>query len=145
MAIGVSLEYDNLALFKEQFNKECNLDCSENTEEVIIDYSIRNKETLSEELVNKLQLFQPFGAGNPEPVFMLKNETLKNVKEIREHLKFTIDSLDKNNFSGIGFYQANKGAIAKDGPVDIVFKVKRTSYRGTLRKEIQLIDAKPSF
>ncbi len=143
MAVGVLLEKENLLAFKNAFNNECKVYDTIQVVDDVVDYHIKEKEILSEEFMAKLQLLQPFGEGNPEPLFLIENEKLENVKEIRDHLKFTIVSHEAGDFSGIGFYMAEKKTMLTQGPVDIVFKVKRTSYRGMPRKEIQLIEVKP--
>jgi single-stranded-DNA-specific exonuclease len=105
-----------------------------------VDYQLNTDDLLSDTLLAKLQLFQPFGEANPEPLFTLKQVRLKNVKDVSGHLKFSLATAANNSINGIGFYLAEKIATAKEGPVDITFKLKRSSYRGVQRKEIQLVD-----
>ncbi len=141
MAIGVTLQQDAFPAFRAAFDHCCTeKDTLISARQVQVDYQLNTDDLLSDTLLAKLQLFQPFGEANPEPLFTLKQVRLKNVKDVSGHLKFSLATAANNSINGIGFYLAEKIPTAKEGPVDITFKLKRSSYRGVQRKEIQLVD-----
>ena len=141
MAIGVTLHQEAFSAFRAAFDHCCaEKNALISAHQAHVDYQLNPDDLTSDTLLAKLQLFQPFGEANPEPLFTLKQVRLKNVKDVSGHLKFSLATATNNSVNGIGFYLAEKIPIAKEGPVDIIFKLKRSSYRGVQRKEIQLVD-----
>lgn len=141
MAIGVTLHQEAFPAFRAAFDDCCTeKDSSLSARQIYVDYELTSEDLTSDTLLAKLQLFQPFGEANPEPLFALKQVYLKNVKDVSGHLKFSLPTASNNAVNGIGFYLAEKITTVKEGPVDIIFKLKRSSYRGVQRKEIQLVD-----
>lgn len=141
MAIGVTLPKNNLKAFRQAFNACCsNEPIVGAPRKLPVDHRLQTEEIASDDFLNKLQLFQPFGEGNPEPLFLLPKTQLVNVKELSGHLKCTLALNNGITVNGIGFYMAEKIPIVQQGPVDIIFKLKRSSYRGVQRREVQIVD-----
>ncbi|WP_028579090.1 single-stranded-DNA-specific exonuclease RecJ [Desulfogranum japonicum] len=140
MAIGLRLRADELADFQQDLDKNCETEKLVTSRSLHVDYCSKQKRVLSEEFVHKLQLLQPFGEGNPEPLFMLHKQQLHNMKNSKGHLKFQLRSHSQKPISGIGFFLAERLDEIQDNPVDIVFKLKRSFFRGICRNEIQVVD-----
>lgn len=89
MAVGFGIRRDKIALFIERINRYAQehpiplpmleLDCK------------LNPAQLNVETVRGLSLMEPFGAGNPTPLFGLYNMTLRDIREIGggKHLRLT--------------------------------------------------------
>ncbi len=97
-----------------------------------------------QELVRGLQLMEPFGEGNPEPVFLLKNIQLEHVQRLREHLKFSV-RINGGQISGIGFFMAEEHFETALGKVDLSFKLKETCFRGRKRLEAHAVAVLSTF
>ncbi|WP_051305592.1 single-stranded-DNA-specific exonuclease RecJ [Desulfogranum mediterraneum] len=141
MAIGLSLDPERWPDFVLAFEAGCDQEpalvpAAETAEEYCLQ---QDQEIFSDEFLSKLQLFQPFGEGNPEPLFLLRAQRLNKLKDIRGHLKFSLSRDTGPSLPGIGFFLGEKIDQAQQGPVDLVFKLKRSFFRGVQRKEIQMI------
>lgn len=80
LAAGVSLSEEKVALFRKTLNENANLTEEDLMEKVSIDMQMPLG-YVNEELVEELELLEPFGKGNPKPVFVEKEiEILKGEK-----------------------------------------------------------------
>jgi single-stranded-DNA-specific exonuclease len=72
MAAGLSLSYDNIDILRETLNQNTTLTKEDLVAKVVIDV-ILPFSYVSEELVEELELLEPFGKGNQKPIFAEKN------------------------------------------------------------------------
>lgn len=100
MAAGLSLKCENIDLLREKLNKNCKLTEDELTPKIRIDEQLCLKR-LNFNLIDELEVLEPFGKGNPSPVFAVKN--------IRVH-RISIIGKDKNIFK---LYCGEKGCSKK--------------------------------
>ena len=68
MAAGLSLPSENLKIFKERLLNSCSLSDDDMTKKIMIDVPMPLY-YVTEELTASLHLLEPFGTGNPKPVF----------------------------------------------------------------------------
>ncbi len=143
MAAGLTVFSDNFDQFSEEFNKcVCKMMHVTEPEGVVIDM-IMSVEDNCEEIANSLKSMEPFGLGNPEPVFLLKNIRMQKVTTLRDHLKFSL-RINGNQIHGIGFFQAALFEVASK-PVDLGFKLKQTTFRGRKRIEAHVVAINPGY
>lgn len=88
-----------------------------------------------------LEVLEPFGNSNPEPILQVKNVTISNVRRLgadQQHLKVT--AIDKNgkSFQAIGF---NMGEIAVEvgQKVDVVLRAVCNEWQGRRTAEGHLV------
>lgn len=72
LAAGLSLQEENVERFRETINDLCELSDENLQEKVSIDMRLPFP-YITEQLVNELELLEPFGKGNPKPLFAEKN------------------------------------------------------------------------
>lgn len=72
MAAGLSLEEENIESFRRALNKQTSLTDDDLRKKVVIDV-VLPLGYITEELVNELKVLEPFGKGNPKPVFAERN------------------------------------------------------------------------
>lgn len=72
MAAGLSMPEENIEEFRETLNRNCNLSDEDFVEKILIDVPMPLA-YIRMELVKQLRLLEPFGNGNPKPVFAQKN------------------------------------------------------------------------
>lgn len=100
MAAGLSLKCENIDLLREKLNKNCKLTEDELTPKIRIDEQLCLKR-LNFNLIDELEVLEPFGKGNPSPVFAVKNILVNRI--------FIIGK-DKNIFK---LYCGEKGCSKK--------------------------------
>lgn len=71
MAAGLSLEEENIELFREKINKNCSLSDEDIIPKIIIDMHLPLS-AANMELAKELQSLEPFGKGNSKPMFAEK-------------------------------------------------------------------------
>lgn len=72
LAAGVSMEQENVEVFRKMLNIQCMLTQKDLTEKVTIDMELPFH-CVNEEFVQELELLEPFGKGNTKPVFAGRN------------------------------------------------------------------------
>lgn len=72
LAAGLSLEEENVDRFRETINELCELSDEDLMEKVSIDMQLPFP-YITEKLINELEYLEPFGKGNPRPLFAERN------------------------------------------------------------------------
>ncbi len=88
---------------------------------------------ISLKLVHSLSELEPFGQGNPEPRFLLRDATMTDMRSVGEegsHLQMRV-----NGIKGIGFGLGSFGSMCQD-PMDLVCRIGINTWQG--RREVQL-------
>ncbi|MGI6655445.1 MAG: single-stranded-DNA-specific exonuclease RecJ [Desulfobulbus sp.] len=142
MAAGLTLDRSRLEEFAAFFNQQVSLLLDARRRPAIaIDYYLHDKSILTKGFSRGLQLLQPFGQGNDEPVFLLSCERLLRPRRIKNHLRFQLQT-NAHIFPGIGFYLAT-GRQNFQEPLDLVFHLKRNWFRGVEHDQIQVLHLFP--
>lgn len=79
MAAGLSLEEKDVEDFRREINEVCTLTESDMEERIHIDVPMPVSH-VSMEFVKELELLEPFGNGNPKPVFAHKDLTFLSAR-----------------------------------------------------------------
>ncbi len=147
-AAGVTVAEKNFEIFCEKLSGvvEQELAGKEIVPEIEIDAEVTAEE-VNWELLLEINKMEPFGEGNEEPVFLMKNmivEELKNVGNGSKHLKLTLRA--ENNpkiFEAIGFGFGEKFSELKSGDrIDIVFNLQEDEWNGNKKMQLRLVDLK---
>jgi single-stranded-DNA-specific exonuclease len=85
---------------------------------------------------------EPFGPGNPHPVFLLRGLVdtgwTRIVKET--HIRFSLKK-EGHVITGIGFNMADKFPLLQEGnPVDLVFTIGENEWEGKKNLQLRVID-----
>lgn len=137
MAAGVSVREENLDAFREALVRSVAAQAGADTllPKLFIDAEIRFPE-LTLDLLDSYELLRPFGANNPQPVFMSSAVRLaaepRVIKE--KHLKFRFEQ-DGVELEAIYFNGAELD-LPKP-PWDIAFLIDRSEYRG--REQVNIV------
>lgn len=81
MAAGLSMEEENIAVFRERINQLCTLQPEDFVEKILIDVPMPLS-YVTESLVEQLSILEPFGNGNAKPVFAQKNVILQKGRKM---------------------------------------------------------------
>lgn len=152
-AAGLTLKPENVELFRERFTQfvEQNIEPDMLVPKIDIDSELSLDE-INSEFRSMLAKFQPFGPGNPAPVFMSKNVcdngSAKLVGAKREHLKMEL--IQKKNkvykpISAIAFLQTSHwNYINGGGMIDICYALVDNLYQGVVSPQLRIKDIKKS-
>jgi single-stranded-DNA-specific exonuclease len=107
MACGMSLDEDNIYEFKELFDDSVRRQAGKQPNEIIdeVDADIEIKQLFSKEILRQLHLFEPFGLGNPQPIFRDTTSKFLEISAIgkdKNHLRFSFKN-DNSKIKGIAF------------------------------------------
>ena len=87
MAAGMSLPLENVDKLRNRLNKDCTLTPEELVDKKTIDMTL-NLDYITCEIVEQLDRLEPFGNGNPKPVFAHKNAPLRSIRRIGSDSQF---------------------------------------------------------
>lgn len=142
MAVGLSVKKENLPQLQSEFEKIAKDSDVDTLYPVLLIDSVENVEDLSVELVKSLQVLEPFGEGNRNPIFAFKNLKISSIRALTEgkHIKLTLQS-NNTYIDAIGF---NLGYLAEEfiigDRVDVVGSIEMNSFGGVESVQINLKD-----
>lgn len=138
-AAGFSLQKTQVEIFKKRI-EEVLIDLPEIAEKVInIDAEVK-KEELTKKLFSDLKKLEPFGFGNPRPVFATYQSHITDVRTVGngKHLKFKSDGVDAIAFS--------MGELEKDLKkrqfIDLAYNLDIDNFTGTEKLQLKVKDIK---
>ena len=141
MAGGFSADLNSTDV--ETIINQIKLTVSDNKDDSVDENSITvdmelNADDVNSDLIEDLECMQPFGAGNPQPVFLFKDALLVSKRTIgkeQNHLSLTLQK-DSKNFCAL-WWKHSTTSINENETTDIIFKPEINEYNG--EKKIQLI------
>ena len=145
MAAGLSLPAENISLFRKRINEyaaslpKMPYDCFR------IDCRL-NPAIISEELVYQISLLQPFGAGNPTPVFGFFEMQLEAIIPMgnNKHLRLQV-SKGGNSLKVMQFFTApEEFPFIKGDIIDIAATLEINEYNGVKSVSVVAKDIKAS-
>ncbi len=144
MAAGLSFSEDKISFekLKDDLNNTINeiLNGKQLKPFLNIDMEL-NPEELTIGLVDEISKLEPFGAGNPAPVFVTKNLVLKEKKFMganKEHLKLILQEND-NLLTAIWWSKGDIPLLAGDN-LDIAYSPQINVFNGTTSLQLILQD-----
>jgi single-stranded-DNA-specific exonuclease len=147
MAAGFSIEEKNIPLLRERM---ASLAAKELTSEQLtpllkIDAEI-SLDQINEKLVEVLKEFEPFGVGNPEPLFLTKGLEVVEARSVgkdNNHVRVVLRDSEGNLLSGIGFGLNSKRPKTGD-LVDLAYSVRENFWNSRKRLEARIKDLRKS-
>lgn len=136
MAAGFSLEKENFDKIKSFLINHCGLTDKDFTEKVSIDFQLP-VEYVSKELVEELKVLEPFGNGNPEPLFAERDLNVYSLRRAGEKNNvILLDILMKNmqHIRGVYFKDADAlyDRLKEDRKLTCVYAPKLNEYKGNV-------------
>ena len=149
LAAGFTIPEENIDTFRQRMNRfvkaasggERAVSCLE------VDAAISNPADMTLEQVDHLAQLEPYGSGNPRPVFALLGATVDSVQAVGQgkHLKLRL-SKGPSRFDSIFFSMPEAAAQLEPGcRVDAAFYLQANTFRGTTTLQLQLVDLRPSL
>lgn len=146
MAAGVTLKAENVPLFRERINQYAAQVCPEMPAQVLsIDCKL-NPAALSPEMPQSLEPLEPYGSGNPQPLFGLYNMELRQVVPVGggNHLRLICAK------KGVAVTCMKFGTAPEDFPfspgdvLDLAVTLEAKEFRGEQKLTVSVRDIKLS-
>lgn len=146
MAAGFTVETVKIERLKKKLNSVFKEKLADNLLIRVIKVDCEISLTdITSPLYDKLTQFQPFGPGNPEPLFTTKGLQVKEARLVgrdRKHLKLVVEDTNGNQFNAIAFGLSSfYPKLTKDGLVNIVYSITKNDWNGE-RLELKIRDIK---
>jgi len=144
MAAGFSIKTDKIEVFKSRINEiMTDYDTKLLKPELLIDDEITLEE-IDDKFIDSVGKLKPFGNGNPEPVFLIRNLAIDQLKPIgKSSFKMILKSKERK-FEGIGFGlldMTNTFRFSRGSKIaDVVVNVWKNSWNGSERYQLNIID-----
>lgn len=146
-AAGVKIKQENLFKFYEKINdyyKSLNLKNQEKYLEKQPDIEIENLKDFNLELLENLSELEPFGPGNEEPIFCLKNAEIiekKRMGQDQNHLRLDLKGKDQKTIKSVAFFaKENWFNLYDDQPYNFLIKPIMNEWNGVRSVEARLVD-----
>lgn len=141
LTAGLSLPRENIELFRKQINEQCQLTEEDLCEKVSIDMQLPLA-YVNEALVNELECLEPFGKGNPKPVFAEREVEILQSKILGKNqnvLKLLVSDSQGTKIEALYFgdiAQCLDVIAAKHGKINITFYPDINEYMGKKTPQI---------
>ena len=145
MAVGLSLRSENIGSFRKRINQYADSIGQMPFDRLNIECKL-NPASVSVELVRELSYLQPYGAGNPTPVFGFYNMTLANIIPLsnNKHLRLVF-SRGGTAFSAMLFStSAEEFPYEKGAVLDVAAGLDLNEYNGSISVSVIVKDLKRS-
>src|SRR6266852_9460314 len=138
MAAGLTIQEKNLDLFAEQFCQTARelLSNKDLQPQLRLDHEISFSE-LNFDFVGWHEMLQPFGNGNPQPLFLARAVESAAVPRVVGERHLQLHLRQRNYHQRAIFFGAAADALPKQ-PWDIAFRIRPDEYDGERRLEMQI-------
>ncbi len=148
LAAGFTILEENISAFRTRINELTRRARSEEApvSALTADCVLPDAELLSQEEVEKLALLEPYGPGNPKPVFRLDRCALAGLTQVGngKHMKLKLTASGRN-IDAI-FFSATpaQAEVAAGDRVDVCFYPQINEYKGWRSVQLQVCDLRPA-
>lgn len=143
-AAGLSLNADRVGAFQERFDQVVRKRLAEEDFLPSLRIDVRSDlGAIDAPFLEEIRRLEPFGLGNPQPVFSLAGVSVKESRIVGEkHLKLKVGE-GKRQFGVIAFRMADKQP-SLGATVDLAFSPEWNEWNGNKSIQLRAIDLKPS-
>ena len=142
MAVGVSMNVANVEAFRRRFEEAIltRTGGEINARELRISAWL-DVDQINESLMDALEQMQPFGQGNPEPVFGVRGVRFRRRPEVfkGKHFRFTLENSRRLPISGVAWKLADRVPPSGE-PIDLAFKLVWNNFNGRRVLQVQVLD-----
>mgnify|MGYP005839541031 CR=1 FL=1 len=142
-ALGLSVDEQNLPLFQQAVEIEAGarLATTQGEEETKCDWFFSHGQ-IEKGITSGYHLLEPFGPGNPEPLFGIRGRLARAELVGRDHLRFKWEQSNLN-MPGIAFGDGTRRMEYAQNEVEMIFAIKRNFYQGRCDWQIQAKSIQP--
>lgn len=145
-AAGFSIKPENMAAFKEALVRYTQATIkSEDLQAILTLDSDLEPQDMTLDFIEELNYLEPFGQGNPQPVFYCNSLKLISCKAVGtgEHVKATFtDATGRQVIDGIGFGLSHKMSLLNKDTFSVAFRLGINEWKGRRLPQLELVDIK---
>ncbi len=140
MAAGMGIKRENVDEFFTRIN-EYALTLPDIAPTLVLDCKL-NPAYIDAALVESLETLEPFGAGNPQPLFGIYGVTLESVKPVGEGKHLRLSFIKGNTqFTAMKFSTTlSDFAFCEGDTVDLAVRIDKNEFRGEIKASVQIRD-----
>jgi single-stranded-DNA-specific exonuclease len=149
-AAGLKIKQDNIALLRERINAHAaeNLEGEDLSPEIAIDAQLSTA-SLNLKLVEEMRMLEPFGAGNPKPVFATRGLVLAEAPFVmkEKHLKLRLVADDGRQFEAVwwdGVEKSHGLSLDAQAKIEVAYTPEANTWQGNTRLQLVIEDARPA-
>ena len=143
MAAGFTIKVENIPLLDKALNELNDWLPDVFVPKIKIDAEIPAK-LINENTFEKIHSLKPFGAGNPEPVFKIKNIKVFNTQRFgkeNQHLKIFLAGENDARITGLIFnFNPNNEVPRNDAHIDVAASLSANTWNGRTSIELNIKD-----
>ena len=145
LAVGLTIDYSKIDEFRIKINEYANkfFDDELSVSTIVADCELRGRH-LNIQSAEQLAILQPFGTGNLQPQFYVKNMIVQKAYCIgseKQHLKLSLCK-DGVTVDAIAFGFGNRSNIAFNDTVSVICQLDINEFRNTRSVQLRIIDIK---
>lgn len=145
-AAGMKIKNENIAALQQRLNEYAatTLIDDDLTPELMIDALVTSR-SLGLDLVESLSAFEPFGAGNPKPVFVTRDLVLRDEPYVmkEKHLKLKLVGEDGRSFEAVWWdgVERSKGQTLKpNSRIELAYVTEANTWQANTRLQLVVED-----
>jgi single-stranded-DNA-specific exonuclease len=141
---GLTIKQEVLAQFSDRF-EETAKSCLTN-EDLIPVLEVDGRLALSDvgfPLFRQMELLQPFGIGNPEPLFMSAGVEVSERRDFNGGCRFRVRQGDRSVVA-VAFGVGDDFPARSESKIDVVYRLSENEWNGSSAVELRIADARPA-
>ena len=145
-ACGFTIKEENIDVLRDKINEHASQYLSEQdlTPEIRIDANV-SSQTLDLQLVEELKQLEPFGAGNPKPVFVTKDLILSDEPFVmkEKHLKLKLRDARGKQFEAVwwdGVDKSKEQTFKPNSRIELAYTPEANSWNNNTRLQLVVED-----
>lgn len=145
-AAGMKIVETNIATARAKLNKYTSTKLADDDLIPVINIdALLTPETLDLKLVEALGAFEPFGAGNPKPIFVTRNLTLRDEPFVMKdkHLKLKLTSESGKQFEAVwwdGVERSKGQTLRPNSRIELAYVAEANEWQGNTRLQLVVED-----
>lgn len=145
-AAGLQVETSRLDELRERLNEYARGLLGETDRQPVLNIdAVVTPETLGLDLLDRLACLEPFGVGNPKPVFVTRGLTLlRDPLVMKErHLKFDLVDANRKRFEAVwwdGVERSNGQTFAPGSGIELAYTADANTWQGVRRLQLVVED-----
>ena len=101
---------------------------------------------INEQTISEISALSPFGLGNPKPMFLFPNLTIKTTKQFgkeKNHLEITVVDGKNKTTTAMSFF-ADENTFSKkasaDEKIDLIATIEKSYFAGRTTLRLRIVD-----